>query len=182
MQTTSVGARASRPAMSAGTRWAVRRGILYALVLLTSAMFMFPYFWTVASSLKSAIELMRWPPTVIPKEIHLENYPQVFLDAPFGLFLRNSTVATGFATLGQVLSAIIVAYGFARLRFPARGFLFGVCLSTMILPPQVTIVPLFLLFGKIHWIDTLYPLIVPSFFGNAFSIFFAAPVHHDHSL
>ncbi|MBC7077428.1 MAG: carbohydrate ABC transporter permease, partial [Synergistales bacterium] len=149
----------------------VRRVMLYFIVILTSAMFMFPYFWTVGSSLKTPIELMAWPPTLFPTKLQWENYAQVFIDAPFADFLMNSAFVTIFATIGQVLSAIIVAYGFARLRFPLRGFLFGLCISTMILPPQVTIIPLFLLFRKIHWIDTFYPLIVPAFFGNAFSIF-----------
>jgi len=149
----------------------IRRCVLYVVVILTSVMFMFPYFWTVGSSLKSAIELMAWPPLLLPRKLHWQNYPQVFIDAPFADFAKNTALVTASATLGQVMSALVVAYGFARLRFPGRGFLFSLCLSTMILPPQVTIVPLFLLFRRLHWIDTFYPLIVPSYFGNAFSIF-----------
>ncbi|MBM3190193.1 MAG: carbohydrate ABC transporter permease [Chloroflexi bacterium] len=171
MATIKVQTRFAASARSASIERSIRRGVLYVVVIVTALMFVFPYFWTVASSLKSPLELMRWPPTVIPRELHPENYPAVFKEAPFAQFLWNSSVVTASATLGQVLSALVVAYGFARLRFPARGFLFSLCLSTMILPPQVTIVPLFLLFRKMHWIDTLYPLIVPAYFGSAFSIF-----------
>ncbi len=172
MQTAQLSRRAVRStAVRSGARAATRRTLLYILVVLLSLMFMFPYFWTVGSSLKTPIDLMEWPPTLIPKSIQWQNYPQVFIDAPFGRFLWNSTFVTVLATIGQVFSALVVAYGFSRMRFPGRGFLFGLCLSTMILPPQVTIIPLFLLFRRIHWIDTFYPLIVPSYFGSAFSIF-----------
>jgi multiple sugar transport system permease protein len=153
------------------TRRVTRRALLYTITILFSVMFMFPYFWTIGSSLKSPLELMRWPPTLWPRVAQWANYPEVFIEVPFTNFILNSVFVTVLATLGQVLSAVIVAYGFARLRFPAREMLFGLCLSTMILPAQVTIVPLFLLFRQIHWIDTFYPLIVPSFFGGAFSIF-----------
>ena len=148
-----------------------QRGLLYLVVTLTSLMFLFPYFWTVSSSLKSAIELMAWPPTMIPRAMQWQNYPQVFIDAPFALFVWNSTFVTILSTIGQVISSVVVAYGFARMRFPAREFLFGLCLSTMILPPQVTIIPLFLRFRNIGWVDTFYPLIVPSWFAGAFSVF-----------
>jgi len=147
------------------------RAVLYVVVIGLSLMFMFPYMWTIGSSLKSPIELMKWPPTILPSEINWANYPQVFEQGPFEYFIMNSVIVAALATFGQVMSSLVVAYGFARLRFPYSGFLFGLCLSTMILPPQVTIIPLFIMFRKIHWIDTLYPLIVPSYFGSAFAIF-----------
>jgi multiple sugar transport system permease protein len=149
----------------------VSRALFYAVIILFSVTFVFPYFWTVGSSLKTPLEIMRWPPSILPLAPQWGNYPEVFREAPFALFIYNSLVVACLATLGQGLAATIVAYGFGRLRFPGRGVLFAICLSTMIIPEQVTIVPLFLLFRKIGWIDTFYPLIVPSFFGGAFSIF-----------
>ncbi len=149
----------------------IARGLLYAVIVLLSVVFMFPFLWTILSSLKTPLELMEWPPTLIPKEVVWDNYPAVFREGPFGRFIWNSVVITGLATLGQVLSSLIVAYGFARLRFPGRDVLFGLCLSTMILPAQVTIVPLFLLFRQLKWIDTYLPLIVPYYTGTAFTVF-----------
>ncbi|MFH1086876.1 MAG: carbohydrate ABC transporter permease [Chloroflexota bacterium] len=152
-------------------RLPVGRGVLYAAVIGLALMFMFPFLWTVLSSLKPALELMAWPPTILPRTLQWQNYPAVFDQGPFGRFIVNTFVITGLATLGQVFSSLIVAYGFSRMRFPGRGFLFGLCLSTMILPAQVTIVPLFLLFRQLRWIDTYLPLIVPYYTGTAFSIF-----------
>lgn len=147
------------------------RLLLYVVVVSLSIVFMFPFLWTLVSSLKSPLELTRWPPTIIPQEIVWDNYPAVFREGPFGRFIWNTIVITVTATFGQVVSSIIVAYGFARLRFPGRGALFGLCLSTMILPAQVTIVPLFLLFRQLQWIDTYLPLIVPYYTGTAFTVF-----------
>jgi multiple sugar transport system permease protein len=96
----------------------------------------------------------------------------VFRVVPFGQFLLNSAKVAALAVLGQTLSATLVAYGFARFRFPLRGFLFALVLSTLLLPREVTWIPLFLLYKKLGWLDTLRPLIVPSFFGGgAFFIF-----------
>ncbi len=147
------------------------RGVLYVVVIALALTFMFPFLWTVLSSLKTPLELMAWPPTIIPRTLEWQNYPEVFNQGPFGQFILNTFIITGLATFGQVFSSLIVAYGFSRLRWPGRGFLFGLCLSTMILPAQVTIVPLFLLFRQLHWIDTYLPLIVPYYTGTAFSIF-----------
>jgi ABC-type glycerol-3-phosphate transport system permease component len=145
--------------------------VLYGVVILLSAMFLFPFFWTFGSSLKTPLELMQWPPTLWPRALSWANYPQVFEQGPFGHFIMNSIIVTTLATLGEVMSSVVVAYGFARMRFPGNALLFGLCLSTMILPEQVTIIPLFLLFRQMRWLDTLYPLFVPSFFGGAFAIF-----------
>lgn len=153
------------------SKLSLARLLLYVVVVSLSIVFMFPFLWTLVSSLKSPLELTRWPPTIIPQEIVWDNYPAVFREGPFGRFIWNTIVITVTATFGQVVSSIIVAYGFARLRFPGRGALFGLCLSTMILPAQVTIVPLFLLFRQLQWIDTYLPLIVPYYTGTAFTVF-----------
>jgi ABC-type glycerol-3-phosphate transport system permease component len=92
--------------------------------------------------------------------------------APFGRFILNTILVTGFAMLGQILAASAVAYGFARFRFPGRNALFFIVLATLMLPWQVTIVPTFLLFRQLGWINTFLPLIVPAYFGGgAFFIF-----------
>ncbi len=153
----------------------VNRALLYVLALVLSAMFLFPFFWTVTTSLKKPIELIAFPPTIFPEVPQWNNYTQIWglgSGINFGRFFLNSAIITGTALIGQVFSAFLVGYGFARFRFPGRNVLFALCLSTLILPPHVTIIPLFVLFRSLHWIDTFLPLIVPSFFGGgAFTIF-----------
>ncbi len=146
--------------------------ILYIIVILAALAFSLPFFWTVSSSLKPISEIYLFPPTWFPHEIRWANYLDVFRLAPFARFIWNTIIITALAMLGQILSASAVAYGFARFRFPGRNGLFFLVLATMMLPWQVTIVPTFLLFRYLGWINTFLPLIVPSFFGGgAFYIF-----------
>lgn len=151
------------------------RVLLYVLAISLSVLFMFPFFWTVTTSLKKPVELIKFPPTILPEVPQWVNYTQIWgvgSGINFGLFFLNSAIVTGLALIGQIISAFLVGYGFARFRFPGRNVLFAVCLSTLILPPHVTIIPLFVLFRSLRWIDTFLPLIVPSFFGGgAFTIF-----------
>ena len=153
----------------------LNRSILYLLAITLSIMFMFPFFWTISTSLKTPVELIDYPPKLFPAEIQWGNYAEIWivgLNYSFSQFFLNSTYVTVLALIGQVISAFLVGYGFARFRFPGRNFWFAVCLSTLILPPHVTIIPLFMLFRSFHWIDTYLPLIVPSYFGGgAFTIF-----------
>lgn len=145
---------------------------LYVLAIICALAFALPFFWTVSSSLKPISEIYMFPPTLWPNEIRWINYSDVFRLAPFARFIWNTVVITACAMVGQILSASAVAYGFARFRFPGRDWLFFVVLSTMMLPWQVTIVPTFLLFRYLGWINTFLPLIVPSYFGGgAFFIF-----------
>jgi len=148
------------------------RSVLYALAIICGLAFALPFFWTVSSSLKPISEIYLFPPTLWPNEFRWANYGDVFRLAPFARFIWNTVVITAFAMVGQILSAAAVAYGFARFRFPGREWLFFLVLSTMMLPWQVTIVPTFLLFRYLGWINTFLPLIVPSYFGGgAFFIF-----------
>ena len=153
----------------------IKRVLLYAMTIALSLMFMFPFFWTVTTSLKKPVELIKFPPTIFPEVPQWITYTQIWglgQGINFGSFFLNSAIITSTALVGQVLSAFLVGYGFARFRFPGREVLFAMCLSTLILPPHVTIIPLFVLFRSLRWIDTFLPLIVPSFFGGgAFTIF-----------
>jgi multiple sugar transport system permease protein len=153
----------------------INRVILYIVTIALSIMFMFPFFWTVTTSLKKPVELIAFPPTIFPETPQWITYTQIWglgQGINFGSFFLNSAIITVSALIGQLISAFLVGYGFARFRFPGREVLFAMCLSTLILPPHVTIIPLFVLFRELHWIDTFLPLIVPSFFGGgAFTIF-----------
>ncbi len=148
------------------------RIVLYVITTALTIMFVFPFIWTVSSSLKTAYEVVGYPPSLIPQVFQWGNYYQAWTSIQFGVFFKNSLIVVVLTVLGGSSSAFIVAYGFSRFRFPGRDALFALCLATLILPPEVTIIPLFLTFKQVHWLDTLKPLIVPSFFGGgAFAIF-----------
>jgi multiple sugar transport system permease protein len=151
-----------------------------ALHLLTSvlALFaMFPFIWTVASSLKTPSELVLFPPPLFPYTPQWGNYAELWRIVPFGTWLMNSLILTLVGTFGAVASATVVAYSFARFRYPGRDLFFMVTLATIMLPVEVTVIPQYILFFNIGWIDTLLPLIVPQWFGGgmlgggAFNIF-----------
>jgi multiple sugar transport system permease protein len=146
---------------------------LYLVVCALGAIFFAPFLWTIMTSLKRTQELYLFPPVLFPQRgLAYYNYPLVFDRIPFGLFFRNTAVITLLATLGSVVSTTLVAYGFARRRFPYQEALFFLVLSTMMLPAEVTIIPKFILFKELGWIDTFWPLIVPDFLAvNAFYIF-----------
>lgn len=148
------------------------RSILYLTALLLGVIFMFPFFWTLMSSLKSVQEISTFPPTWIPESFQWENYNRVLTTVPFMLWSYNSLVVVTLSTIGTVLSASIVAYSFARFRYRGRDTIFMITLGTLMLPAQVTLIPQFVLFHKLGWINTLYPLWIPSWFGGgAFAIF-----------
>ena len=133
---------------------------------------MLPLAWLVSSSLKQSGRIFVVPPQWIPNPIVWGNYAEVWRLIPFGLYIRNTAFVTGFSIVGGLASSAIVAFGFARLRFPGRDVLFLVLLATIMIPSQVTLIPTYVLFRIIGWLDSYYPLIVPAFFGGgAFNIF-----------
>lgn len=131
-----------------------------------------PFLWMLSTSVKEPGEVMLYPPRWIPSLIRWENYLAVWKVIPFATFLKNTSIITALCILAELCTASLVAYAFARLRFRGKQFLFWLVLSTMMLPGQVTMIPVFMLFNALGWVDTLKPLIVPSFFGGgAFYIF-----------
>lgn len=144
---------------------------LYVLTSALAIMFLFPFVWTISSSLKTTFEVVAFPPRLLPRVPQWQNYIEAWSSADFGLFFRNSILVTGLGLVGQMFSSLIVAYGFARFRFPGRELLFVLCLSGLMMPVYVTIIPLFTMFRAIGWTDSFLPLIVPTYFGNAFAIF-----------
>ncbi len=149
----------------------VEKTFIYGLLILFSLLFLAPLFWMVTTSLKSPEELYLFPPKWIPSELHFENFKEAWLSQPFTKFLTNSLTVTILATLGQVVSSSLVAYGFARFTFKGKDFLFVVLLATMMIPWEVTMIPLYMEFNFLGWINTLKPLIVPAWFGGPFFIF-----------
>jgi multiple sugar transport system permease protein len=140
--------------------------VFYVVALILSVFFMGPFVWTLLSSLKSPQEIITYPPTLFPEVWRFSNYARAWTMVPFLSFYTNSVIVTVLAVVGQTFSATLVAYGFARFRFPGRGVLFALVLATLIVPWEVTIVPSFLLFKWLGWLDSLWPLIVPHWFGG----------------
>lgn len=130
-----------------------------------------PFFWMVSTSLKTKATMFRFPPQLLPADPRWQNYIDAFTMAPFARYLTNTLTLEFFIILGQVVSCTLVAYGFSRFKFRGRETLFFIMLATMLIPEQVTMIPTFLLFSELKWIDTYLPLIVPAFFGNAFYVF-----------
>lgn len=151
-------------------RW-LGRASIYGLLIIGAIVVLVPFFWTVSTSLKTEQQTLQFPPTWIPNPIAWENYPTALRARPFGTYYINSLIISIVSTIGQTLSSAIVAFGFARMRFRGRQVLFLIVLSTMMIPFHVMIIPRFILFKELGWLDTFYPLIVPNFFGGAFSIF-----------
>jgi len=143
----------------------------YALLVGLSATYLLPLLWMIATSLKTGPQSIATPPSLIPNPIVWENYP-VALDR-LGLVraLTNSLIYAVPSVIGTVVSSSLVAYGFARIRWPGRDVIFVVLLATMMLPSQVTFIPLYVIYAKLGWVGTFLPLVIPTFLGNPFFIF-----------
>ncbi len=150
-------------------QWKTIRGYLFLAIL--GVMFLVPFYWMVVTALKTEAQLFELPPAWFPKPLAFENFSQVFKEVPFGNFIINSAMLVGWNVVGQVLSTMLVAYGFSRFRFPGRNILFMVLLATMMIPKQITLVPQFILFAKLGWVNTYLPLILPAFGGSPYLIF-----------
>ena len=149
----------------------INRIIIQIIVILGAIVFIFPFLWLVSTSLKPDEQIFALPPKLIPNPVQWENYTRMFKYFPFSRFFGNSVYITFMTLVGVLFSCPLVAFSFAKLRWPGRDLLFLVLLSTMMLPPQVTMVPVYLLFRELGWIDTFRPLWVPAWFGSAFYIF-----------
>ncbi len=148
------------------------RGATIVALCALGMVFIAPFIWSLTASVSSLDAVYAYPPQLWPNEFHFDNYREALTILPFGTFVFNSVYVCMFCVTGQVLSACFVAYAFARLRWRGRDVWFVVLLATMMLPKQVTMIPHYQIFRGLGWIDTLKPLIVPSFFGGgAFFIF-----------
>ena len=130
-----------------------------------------PFVWLISSSFKAANKIYVFPPQLIPEPFRWQNYVEVFSAVAALLFTPNKMIITFFATIGTVLSSILAGYAFGRLTFKGRDTIFSILLATLMLPYVVTMIPIYVMFSKVGWVNTLLPLIVPSFFGEAFFIF-----------
>lgn len=126
----------------------------------------------VSTSLKQRGTEFLWPPQWFPNPVAFENYPIALTLLPFGTLFKNTLLITVMNMVGATLTSLMAAYAFSRLRFPCRDIFFSICISTMMLPPMVTMIPQFILFKHLNWVNTFLPLIVPAWCGGgAFFIF-----------
>jgi ABC-type glycerol-3-phosphate transport system permease component len=165
--------RAARSARTARrTQTLFRQTLLYLLIAGGAAAMLAPLLWLLSSSFKDTGRIFVFPPQWIPDPWRPENYRAVFEQIPFVRFYLNTILVTLLAMAGQIFSASLVAFGFARLRFPGRDVLFVVLLATLMIPYHVTLIPTFVLFRILGWLDTYAPLIVPYWLGGgAFYVF-----------
>ena len=145
---------------------------VYGLLLAGALIFSMPFFWMISMALKPSDQIFVSPPVWLPSPIHWENFTEGWSKYfPFTQFLVNTVIITGNNVVGNLVSCTLVAYGFARLRVRESGLLFTLVLATMMVPEQVTMIPVYYLFSKLGWVNTFLPLMVPSWFGYPFFIF-----------
>ena len=159
-----------REAVASATR-IIGRILLYLLLIAVSLWYLAPMFWMFMTSFMPIEQVGVFPVEWIPRRWQPENYSEALRFWDFGTTFRNTMFITIVSLVGDIASSTIVAYGFARFRFPYRNTLFLILLATLMLPFAVRLIPVYAVYSEIGWIDTFYPLLVPSFFGNAFYIF-----------
>jgi len=146
--------------------------VKYAILLVLGATYLLPFYWMAASAIKNQSQVYTIPPVWFPFPGQWINFVDAWKLYPFNLYLFNTLAKYAIpVTFATILSSAIVAYGFGRLRWPGRNFFFAICISTMMVPFQVTMVPLFIIFRQLGWINTFMPLVIPAFFGNPYFIF-----------
>jgi len=144
---------------------------IYVLLVAGAVFFLVPFLWMVSTSLKDPKEVFAFPPQWIPNPIRWQNYVEGWTKLPFSLFLRNTCFITSHNIIASTASSALVAFTFARLRARARDALFLLVLATMMIPYEVTMIPTFILFSKLGWVNTFVPLMLPAWFGSPYYIF-----------
>lgn len=146
-------------------------GVIHAVLIAGLVLVFFPIAWAVSTSFKNPGDIFLYPPTWIPNPIRWQNYVEALTTADFGRYFLNTAFITLVDIVAKVMSCSLVAFSFARLRWWGRDVLFVVMLSTLMLPQQVTLIPQFIIYRQLGWIDTFLPLIVPNLFGGPFFTF-----------
>ena len=150
---------------------AISKSYAYIIILILSIPFIVPLFWLISTALKTPAQVYQSPPVWIPTPIRWENFSDALAVAPFGKFLANSLITTFIPMVGEVFISAMIAFSFARVRWPGRDSVFAICLAVMLLPGIVTFIPTFILFAKLKWVNTFMPFIVPAYFGVPLYIF-----------
>jgi ABC-type glycerol-3-phosphate transport system permease component len=148
------------------------RVLIWVILVIGAIVMALPFVWLLSSSLKEERQIFQFPPSWIPNPVRWENYTDALTYKPFNIYLMNTMIIVTLNMLAIVGSASLCAYGFARIKFPGRDFWFSIVLATMMVPYFVLMIPQFIIFSRLGWVDTFLPLTVPFFFGGgAFNIF-----------
>lgn len=143
----------------------------HAMLILFAIFFLFPFVWLVFTSLKSSNEIFELPPRIIPESFQWGNYKAAFETVPFGRYMLNTLVICVVCIIGQLFAAPLVAYSISRIPWAGSKIIFAIVLATMILPSQVQLIPQYIIFAKLGWVNTILPLTIGAFFGAPFYIF-----------
>ncbi len=153
-------------------RYTLRKSVIpHTLLIALGIVFLFPFAWLISTSLKTPDEIFKIPPDFIPSEPQWQNYTNALEAIPFMRYVGNTLIICAVNIVGQLLSAPLVAYSIAKIPWRGRNVIFMIIVATMILPPQVTMIPVYIIFSKLGWVNTYLPLTIGSFFGSAFFIF-----------
>ncbi len=145
--------------------------VVYLFMIALAFVFMLPILWMLSTSLKLPQEVMAWPPEWVPSNPQWGNYSEAFSKYPLARFMLNSAFLVAVNIVGELISVPVIAYGFARFKFPGKNVLFLMMLSTMMIPGHIKLIPLFWLYQRLDLIGTYWPLVLPAFVGNPFLIF-----------
>jgi multiple sugar transport system permease protein len=162
---------AGRTAERAANRKIVRSVAAHVALISLSVVFLVPFLWLLSTSLKVDTQILVFPPVWIPQPITFQQYVTGLNYIPFLTYLKNTAIYCALSVVGCIISSSLVAYSLARIRWPGRSLLFAIIIATLMVPAQVTLIPLFLVFKTLGWIGSLKPLIVPYFFLQPFAIF-----------
>ncbi|OPJ62155.1 carbohydrate ABC transporter permease [Clostridium oryzae] len=143
----------------------------YSVMSIIAVIMFFPIIWIISSSLKTMLEISQFPPKIFPKVPQWANYKVILSDPYLYVYLKNTIILIIGNTIGTVFSSALVAYPLARMDFKGKNLIFGIILATMMVPTTTLIIPQYLLFSKIGWLDTLLPMIVPAFFAYPYNVF-----------
>ncbi|GGE03861.1 sugar ABC transporter permease [Marinithermofilum abyssi] len=154
-------------------RWFRLKKVLLPHLVLSSLglVFLFPFIWLLLSSLKTPAEIFQFPPTIWPKDPQWGNFVRAFEAMPFSRYTMNTLFLCAVNIIGQLISAPLVAYSLAKIEWKGRKYIFAIIIATMILPPQVTMIPVYIIYAQLGWVNTYLPLTIGAFFGSSFNIF-----------
>ena len=163
--------RSAAPAIGRQRKEWLRGLLTHALLIPAALIFLLPFLWMLSTSLKPDSQLFAYPPIWIPNPFQWSNYPKSVSYVPFFTYLKNTLIISLSSMVGVVISSSLAAYSMARIRWPGRQILFLMTIATLMLPFQVTLIPVFLVFKQLGWVGDFRPLILPQFFGYAYYIF-----------
>jgi multiple sugar transport system permease protein len=164
-------ARASRRLRSMHRQAVTRSVLTYVLLTAGGLILLVPFAWLISTSLKPPTEVYSFPIVWIPRPAVWDNYLQVFQQSPFARYLLNTAIITSIGVIASLTGSSIAAYAFARIEFRGKGFMFGVMLATLMVPIWTVLIPTYIFFEKIGWLNTYLPILVPAFFATPFNTF-----------